>query len=509
MDKQYRIVIGRFSEESNSFNPLVCDLADFLSGNYLEGDDVIGQNRGLPTMISGIIDAIEQRGGICIPSVHMNSRSSGGAVAQDAVDYFLDKIFHCIDAQPAIDGVFLALHGATQGVEESNEDVCGYILSRIREKVGADVVVTVGCDLHANITETMLKNADFISGYQTYPHVDLYQTGYRSASMGMHKLMGGAPLYTARVPLPMIVPASGYSNTCGAFKEVMDFAHDMAEKYKVCDFSVFQMQPWLDVKDASSSVLVIAEDADIAAKMAREVAQKLFEERDNYWPKLTPVNDIIRRAYENKQQGKPVVLVDMADSPNGGAVADSVAAVVGLMELDLPVSACTVVRDAAATAKAFEIGVGGEAEFTFGATLTPGDVPGPVTVKARVVSLHDGIFKREGPASRFATHMIGHAAVITFGQITVLLCERPAGTGDLQIYRHFGIEPTFYDLVVVKANTSFRGGYEPVAAEIWLADTPGACTANLTSLPFERIEKSGFYPFEHLDDFVIPQATIY
>ena len=164
-------------------------------------------------------------------------------------------------------------------------------------------------------------------------------------------------------------------------------------------------------------------------------------------------------------------------------------------------------RDIAATEKAFAVGAGNESEFTFGGSLTPNGES--FTVKAKVVSLHDGTFTQEGPASRGRKRDIGKTAIITYDKVFVVLCQRPAGTGDPQIYRHFGIEPTELDLVVVKANTSFRGAYEPIAAEIYLADTPGACQADLKSLPYKRLDTANFYPFNNLDSFRLPKAKIY
>jgi len=514
MDKKpsVRVLVGNFHQESNSFNPLLSGMDDFR-GSMALGQDVINKSRGVSDIVGGITDAVEERGGECIGAISLSACTSGGPVAFDVVEFFVAEMIRYIDAERdaygklRIDGVFLGLHGATQTPEE--EDACGYILEKLRAAVGPDTVITVGCDLHANVTDRMLQNADFISGYQTYPHIDRYQTGQRSARLGLRRLLDGEKLHTACVHLPMIVPASGYTNTAGAFREVMELAHSLTQCHGAADFSVFQVQPWLDVSCAASTVLFVAEDPALAARLAEEVARKLFSIRKDCWPDLTPMDDIIRWAYEHKTLDRPVVFADMADSPNGGAVGDSVAAVVRVLELGLPVETCTIVRDAAAVDLAFRTGVGGEAEFTFGASLTPGDIPGPVTAKARVVSLHDGVFRREGKAAHRTTIKVGRAAVITFGCITVLLCERPAGTGDTQVYRHFGIEPAFYDLVVVKANTSFRACYESFALEMFCADSPGACTADLLSLPFSRIPKDRFYPFVPLDDFEIPQASLF
>jgi len=52
-----------------------------------------------------------------------------------------------------------------------------------------------------------------------------------------------------------------------------------------------------------------------------------------------------------------------------------------------------------------------------------------------------------------------------------------------------------YDLVVVKANTSFRVGYANIAGEIYEADTPGAAAADLLRLPFRKHSRR-LYPWK-------------
>ena len=53
---------------------------------------------------------------------------------------------------------------------------------------------------------------------------------------------------------------------------------------------------------------------------------------------------------------------------------------------------------------------------------------------------------------------------------------------------------TMHDIVIVKANTSFRVAYDRFAGHICLVDTGCAATACLTKLPFRNIPKH-FYPF--------------
>ena len=62
-------------------------------------------------------------------------------------------------------------------------------------------------------------------------------------------------------------------------------------------------------------------------------------------------------------------------------------------------------------------------------------------------------------------------------------------------------------LVNVKACTSFRRIYEPVALEICETDTPGAAAAVLERLPFEKLPTDRFFPFSDISGFEIPEAA--
>lgn len=74
-------------------------------------------------------------------------------------------------------------------------------------------------------------------------------------------------------------------------------------------------------------------------------------------------------------------------------------------------------------------------------------------------------------------------------------------------YRSFGIEPENCDLVCVKACTSFRAGYEPIASEICNENTPGAAGVVLTDLPFEK-RPVPMFPFDKIAEKNISEPKI-
>ena len=176
-----------------------------------------------------------------------------------------------------------------------------------------------------------------------------------------------------------------------------------------------------------------------------------------------------------------------------------------LLDIGSPVKTAIILDDADTVLRAQQVGVGSVGRFSIGAGKDPMNTK-PVIADAYVRSLHDGRFKMEGPAGRGFSVDIGAAAVLSIGNIDVLVCHKTGGNGDLQLYRNFGIEPTFYQMVVVKACTSYRSAYEPIAAGIYLADTPGAASPNLKSFQFQKLPKH-FYPFSHLDGYQVQQPV--
>ena len=72
------------------------------------------------------------------------------------------------------DAVMLDLHGAM--VIEDCDDAEGEIVRRLRA-IAPHVPIAVTLDYHTNLSATLVDNATVITGYKTYPHVDMYEAG--------------------------------------------------------------------------------------------------------------------------------------------------------------------------------------------------------------------------------------------------------------------------------------------------------------------------------------------
>ena len=303
-------------QESNSFNPTLCGYDWFF---VQKGAEVLDGQGKINVHVKGMLKALKDNGITPIGGKVLVG-VSGAPLENSVVEGFIQETISDLKKIGEIDGILMEMHGAT--LSNVSSDVCGDIFERVRSFVGENTPISASFDLHANITEKVMKNVDFISGYQTYPHLDIFETGYRAAQRLCERLQGKATK-TARVALPQIAPAHAYTTGSGNLAKLMQKAKAYKDSGEIVDYNIFQAQPWLDVEEISSTVVVCAETEDVAKRVATELAKDEFALRKELMgaPLLT-MEEVLQKALNN-QTGKPIVLADAADSPNAGACGDN------------------------------------------------------------------------------------------------------------------------------------------------------------------------------------------
>ena len=495
------LIVG-LHEESNSFNPVIENYSLFENYGVYDGDEVVKEGAKSGVTILGMLKALKENNIQAVGGLTLRA-DSGAPISHSIVDKFLTAFEKTIAENPDIDGVLACMHGAT--LSEKSFDVCGDIFEKMREIVGDKVIISASFDLHANITDKILKNCDYISGYQTYPHLDLENTGYR-AGLRLGERLLGKRYFTAKVDIPQIAPAHAYTTNTGNLKQLMDEAEELKKSGVIVDYNIFQVQPWLDVPELNSTVVICAKDEQTAKSVAETLAKKQFDLRKELLgTPLLSIDEVIKLALEN-DTGKPVILADSSDSPNAGACGDSPAVLEKVLPYKDVLEVAVGLNDERAVKRAFELGVGAEAEFELGGTIAP-EISKPVKVVAKVKSLHDGKFRKFGPQERGIEINLGKTAVLEVGKIHIHISCRTL-QGDIAFYRAFGTEPSLCDLVAVKVCTSFRASYKDIASHMINADTPGVSACNLLSLPYKN-RPVPLYPFEEITEKDISKAKIY
>ncbi len=489
-----RIAIGQFMEESNTFVRQLADLEHFRNNQLLLDDDV-AKLRGTRAEVGGFLDALGRLGVEVVPTVAANCVSSG-PVPRETFETLKAEILERLAAAGPLDGVLLALHGAM--VLDDAPDGDGELLAAVREQVGPRMPVVATLDLHATITPRMVEAADALVGYDTYPHIDLYETGVKGANLVVAAARGEVQPVTVFARSPMIVPAEGMGTADQPMAGLLAEAKRLEQRPGVLSVSLFPVQPWLDIPETGFSVVAVADGARRAAELepvVRELAWKAWEARRKFEANLLAVDDAIRRALA--LEGGPVILSDSADGTGAGSPGDSAAVLERLLALGVRERCLVTVVDAPAVARAIEVGVGHDLTVPVGGRLDP-RYNRPVTITGRVRLLSDGRFIFSDQKSRGTEGHMGRAAVIEVGTVSVLVTERPAFTVDPAFYRAVGLEPKDAKIVVVKSALQFRDGYGPFAKAMWVVDTPGPSTANLKRLDWRHVSRP-LFPFD--DDF--------
>src|SRR5262245_10561745 len=179
-----RIAIGGFQHETNTFAPSKADYAAFEQGGGWPGASfgasLFAAVQGANIPAEGAIQALRAAGHQLVGTAWA-AASPSAHVTEEAFEIITGRLIDELQKAEPLDGIYLDLHGAM--VSEKFDDGEGEILRRVREAVGPRVPVVASLDLHANVTAAMMRLADGMVAYRTYPHVDMAETGARAAQL--------------------------------------------------------------------------------------------------------------------------------------------------------------------------------------------------------------------------------------------------------------------------------------------------------------------------------------
>ena len=312
-----RIGIGQLWQETNTFNPLPTTRRDFEEFGILRGADLV-EHMADTNELGGFIQELRawrERPEI-VGLVRLPAWPSGTAT-HDTFLWLRDEMVAAVRQALPLDAVLLALHGAM--VADGAPDVEGEILDAVRKVIGPKLPLVATLDLHTSLTERMVRAADALVLYHTAPHVDVFETGCRGAAVLRHILDGARPV-TAFQRIPMVVPAER-ANTQDpasisfAWRERLQA---LEARPGVLAAGLATVQPWLDIPDLGSAVIVVTDrDATLATQECAALSRDVWERRREYLPELVPLEEAVRRAHDHR--GGLVVLSDSADSTTSGA----------------------------------------------------------------------------------------------------------------------------------------------------------------------------------------------
>jgi len=518
------VLLGAFAHETNTFADDPTSREDFQARREFLGDDVVEELRGTNTGVGGVVDVAEREGVDLIPTVAA-SASPGGVVTADAYEFYAGRILdgareHADD----IDGVVLPLHGAM--VPEGMDDGEGPLVADLRDVVGEDVPIVVTHDLHGNVTDELVAEADAIVAYETYPHVDMGDTGREGMRVLLEVMRGDLDPEMA-VERPPVVAYGPKQNTReGVMAEVMARARELEERPGVRKVNVFPGFSATDVPSMGFSVPVVAETGAAAREAARDIAEMVWERRAEFVGDYPEPGEAVALARRLAGQGEggadagagddegfspepggspdgPVVLADVGDNPGGGGAADGTGVLRELLDQGVTDAGFAIMRDREVLDAAVEAGVGERLTATVGGKTDDRHGEPIADVDGYVKAVTDGRFTNTGPMGTGTETNLGRAVRWQVGAddgVDVVLTEHRVQPLDAEIWRHVGVQPERPAVLVVKSTNHYRADYEPLASHVIPVDSPGLSTMNPRRFDYERVRRPQFPLDEMADD---------
>lgn len=357
---------------------------------------------------------------------------------------------------------------------EGLQDAEARLAARVRDAVGADVLVSASMDLHGNVSRDLVELVDLITCYRTAPHEDERESRERAARNLVARIdRGGRPL-KAWVPVPVLMPGERTSTRVDPAKGIYAQVPEVEALDGVLDAAVWVGYVWADEPRCRAAVVVTGDDEEVLTRQAARLAEAYWRARADFdlaAPSGT-LSDCLAVALAG--DARPFYLSDSGDNPTAGGAGDaSYALTVLLADANLAASGASVVHaaiaDPVAARAAAAAGVGAAVDVLVGGRVDTTSAP-PARVRGLVTAVVP-----DDPRG-------GIVAVLRAGHVSVVVTERRRPFHEEADFTMLGLDVREgTDVVVVKI-----GYLEPelfeMAADWMLALTPGGVDQDLVRL---------------------------
>ncbi len=352
-----RVALLGFSIECNKFAPPATK-AHFTC---FAGDDIVAEaRRPAPRMLAetpGFVMAMDASGPWIPIGAAFAAAEPNGPVEHGFFAGLLDTIARRLKAALPVDAVYICAHGAALTTEEDDPD--GMLFALVREIVGADVPIAATLDLHANVSERMVRSIDAFIGYRTNPHLDMRERGAEAAA-AIREMLAGLRPQSAFIRLPIVPPTVTMLTAAGPYAEMIDLGQRRMTP-EILNVSVMGGFAFADTAKNGLSVVVTARhDQRAAEALAREIAEFGWANRARFYPRLTALDEAVARALAaGRDPSLPALaFADVADNPGGGGRGNTVFLLRAFHEAGVEGALLGIFYDPPLAAEAHRLGVG-------------------------------------------------------------------------------------------------------------------------------------------------------
>ena len=479
-----RVGVAGFLHESNTFLGIPTQYSDFVAASLTRGPALIERWKGAHHELGGFVDGLADAG-VNIAPLFATFAVPGGTLSAECYERIATELLADLENSLPLDGLLLALHGAT--VSEEFPDADGELLRRIRERVGPSMPIVATLDLHANVSRQMIEHTNATVAYRTNPHLDQRQRGLEAASLLVRTLRGEInPVQASETP-PMLIQISKQHTSRPPARLLYNDLEHVLTWPGILTASIAMGFYYADVAEMGASFFAVADgDQELARKAARYLAVRAWQRREDLTGTLSSPEEAVSNALESSFA--PIVLMDVGDNVGAGSPADSTILFSEILRQNVR-DALVILYDPDAVQACLAKGPGHTICVEVGGP--------PVRVEGVIRTLSDGRFvERQVRHGGWGAYDQGITAVVETAQgHTVILTSRRMAPMSLEQILSLGVRPQDKKILIVKGVVAPRAAYEPIAAQIVLVDTPGVTSDNPRRFVYKN-RRTPLFPLE-------------
>jgi microcystin degradation protein MlrC len=492
-----RVLLAGLFHETHTFLDGTTGLADFSVRRQNELFEASGD--GSP--LCGVLEVAASCRWDVVPVVDL--RATPSAIVDDAVfKFFWDQFAAAYERErgAGLDGIYLVLHGAMACA--SIRDVEGELIDRIRSLPGARKLPLCGVlDLHGNLSRRTIEQSQGLIAYRMNPHTDARQAAVNAALLLDRILTSGRQPVSLFESCPLMLPPTRTATADEPMQTLESLARQAErDDPNLASVNVFAGYSFADTYDTGLSFSAVTfGNAEETRRLLGRLRDYALANRYHAHVVDRPLAECVPEVLECIARGQtPIAIVEPADNIGGGAPGDAPTILKMLIENRVEGSAA-ILNDPEAIKALAGLRVGESRRVRVGGKVNRLTDP-PLELDLTLVSRSDGRFDLEDRESHLASMCgvridMGPCAVVQSSGVTILLTTKKTPPFDLGQLRSQGIQPEQLSVIGVKAAVAHRRAYDRITKVSFTVATPGPCSSDLRSFPYEHIRR----PIEPLD----------
>lgn len=475
-----RIFTASLATETNTFSPVPTDMDAFKAAFYAGP----GEHPETPTLCSSVVPILRRRGlseGFTVIEGTSCWAEPAGLIQRQTYETLRDTILDELRAALPVDGVVLGLHGAM--VAQGYNDPEGDFLARIREIVGADVLVAAEFDPHSHLTAKRVANLDIMATFLEFPHTDFEERGEHVVDLALDALKGKIQPIISTFDCRMITI---YPTNREPMRSFVDRLEAMEGKDDILSISIIHGFMAGDVPDMGTRIVVVSNNAKAKGDaLARKLGHELYALRKTTAMLMFDTEAGLDHAVavQNANPSLPVVISDIWDNPGGGVAGDATYIIRRMLARRLDNFGVATLWDPIAVSFCHAAGEGAELEIRIGgkSSWQGGD---PLDLRVTIQKVQDAGWQ----SFRNSRVNLGRVAVVrpVGTNIDIILITSRSQTYEPDIFTNLGIDYRSKDFLLVKSTNHFQAGFQPITSEIVYIAAPTSYPTDPAITPYRK-----------------------